>query len=1083
MPYLERIPPSQAATDHETTTENDSSSASPASQSADVPATLMTSSALRDEPNVVSDSDSSQEINPASLSAEHPREGVVPEEPSSQRQHEQMPSDEDLIMMVTAIFDNVMSAAELERRVFRRGGSVTTDDDDDNIHPNPFENDGDDDSESSGDYGFVSSEYESSEDEDSDDDDEDDEDSSEDDSVHTSQFDWERNTTKPYFSSRPFQNALIDAKFPVLRNDEGAIVALGDEWDSFLYCGRRLGRTAIPQSDGRCGPNNGPQCASCRRLQTNEKYKILEIIFPSLDRNLLTAALRKRGGNAFAACQFLETSCKNLPRVPPEVAFPGSRPGGIPEPCYPVSDSDARNVVAFFDGNISMATAKMALRKNEHNMEQAVTYILDKTNEQLAVETAQDVEQVTQYEDAVLAFQLKRRETIQEVATKLGSSNVKIPQDLKKELLTLVPEIDLSRVIPSAMEDGHGMVRPSDSSLKCTVCALTIGTKHTGSHYCPQCNHCEGCIQTKVVYKCPRMGNGGHLHPCPLQPMKIGPDRKGYICDIDGKGCLHSENHNLSYYCQECNFDVCAVCISQPAPVYYHRRLGRLMQLSDDEDEDEYSDSDEEEEEEVDDDAVSEASEENSIGPDTSPGPEPIHDDESSPPAESNELQGSDETLVADDPPQPPVAELQAVDQANEENSIEPNTSPRPDLIDSNKVSPPAESNEPRDSSDVPVTDDPSPLTANAQDQQEALREATAAESEGASESVEQAERLRDSDQATDANEPSERVAAVLPTDSDIVDSSQTQSIEVATPPLASQKESEVAIERVEQEVSPGDSDPGGAGRQTESAEAPPPRDSEHVDSLQAPSVEEATPTPATQAESERATEGGNDALGESQGENITDASNKDSEVSVPTFDLHERIAASRWSANSQEEDNKIEIIIGSGDVRAMERRLKRKQSSDSEELPVMRHNRPETLLTSKYATALETYVRKECPAASNIHHVESLLHLAQGNEKCCPSEAVCQAVSAGKMGIAATCLLAPMYGSKRKKAGEIRCFCGDTIDSKTAPDGAVGCLNGHALHPSCAADYLLSGGKPGMEYSPVLCESSIRLTFCSQSL
>ncbi len=25
-----------------------------------------------------------------------------------------------------------------------------------------------------------------------------------------------------------------------------------------LYCGRNLGMNAIPGSDGRCGPNNGP---------------------------------------------------------------------------------------------------------------------------------------------------------------------------------------------------------------------------------------------------------------------------------------------------------------------------------------------------------------------------------------------------------------------------------------------------------------------------------------------------------------------------------------------------------------------------------------------------------------------------------------------------------------------------------------------------------------------------------------------------------------------------------------------------------------------------------------------------------
>jgi hypothetical protein len=33
-----------------------------------------------------------------------------------------------------------------------------------------------------------------------------------------------------------------------------------------LYCGRRLGRDVIPGSDGRCGPNNGPQCADCKGL-------------------------------------------------------------------------------------------------------------------------------------------------------------------------------------------------------------------------------------------------------------------------------------------------------------------------------------------------------------------------------------------------------------------------------------------------------------------------------------------------------------------------------------------------------------------------------------------------------------------------------------------------------------------------------------------------------------------------------------------------------------------------------------------------------------------------------------------------
>jgi hypothetical protein len=33
-----------------------------------------------------------------------------------------------------------------------------------------------------------------------------------------------------------------------------------------LYCGRCLGVTVIPGSDGQCGPTNGPQCPDCRGM-------------------------------------------------------------------------------------------------------------------------------------------------------------------------------------------------------------------------------------------------------------------------------------------------------------------------------------------------------------------------------------------------------------------------------------------------------------------------------------------------------------------------------------------------------------------------------------------------------------------------------------------------------------------------------------------------------------------------------------------------------------------------------------------------------------------------------------------------
>jgi len=52
-------------------------------------------------------------------------------------------------------------------------------------------------------------------------------------------------------------------------NDEGAPVRPGRDvgCQNKYYCGRNLGERAIPGSDGRCGPSNGPQCASCKRFQ------------------------------------------------------------------------------------------------------------------------------------------------------------------------------------------------------------------------------------------------------------------------------------------------------------------------------------------------------------------------------------------------------------------------------------------------------------------------------------------------------------------------------------------------------------------------------------------------------------------------------------------------------------------------------------------------------------------------------------------------------------------------------------------------------------------------------------------------
>uniref|UniRef100_A0A7S4R077 PA domain-containing protein n=1 Tax=Alexandrium monilatum TaxID=311494 RepID=A0A7S4R077_9DINO len=58
-----------------------------------------------------------------------------------------------------------------------------------------------------------------------------------------------------------------------LVNDEGFCVRLGaaEGFQDRFYCSRFLGTEVIPDSDGRCGPDDGPQCPSCARFQTTRQ--------------------------------------------------------------------------------------------------------------------------------------------------------------------------------------------------------------------------------------------------------------------------------------------------------------------------------------------------------------------------------------------------------------------------------------------------------------------------------------------------------------------------------------------------------------------------------------------------------------------------------------------------------------------------------------------------------------------------------------------------------------------------------------------------------------------------------------------
>eukprot|EP00928_Gymnodinium_smaydae_P043808 TRINITY_DN29288_c0_g1_i1.p1 TRINITY_DN29288_c0_g1~~TRINITY_DN29288_c0_g1_i1.p1 ORF type:complete len:481 (+),score=46.50 TRINITY_DN29288_c0_g1_i1:56-1498(+) len=61
------------------------------------------------------------------------------------------------------------------------------------------------------------------------------------------------------------RNICVQCLFPGKCNDEGNFVAPGRDETSKFYCGRLCSN--LSGSNGRCGPNNGPQCAACERFQ------------------------------------------------------------------------------------------------------------------------------------------------------------------------------------------------------------------------------------------------------------------------------------------------------------------------------------------------------------------------------------------------------------------------------------------------------------------------------------------------------------------------------------------------------------------------------------------------------------------------------------------------------------------------------------------------------------------------------------------------------------------------------------------------------------------------------------------------
>jgi len=219
--------------------------------------------------------------------------------------------------------------------------------------------------------------------------------------------------------------------------------------------------------------------------------------------------------------------------------------------------------------------------------------------------------------------------------------------------------------------------------------------------------------------------------------------------------------------------------------------------------------------------------------------------------------------------------------------------------------------------------------------------------------------------------------------------------------------------------------------------------------------------------------------IGEEKEGDDNEEEEEEEELAKPFFD-HEaarKTVAARWegACGDLEPPKSPSIILGVGAV-----------GSPQETSPTFhdrtRENEPKNLTTpadgklsneAEDALILFKHSQPTDVAAADVTHVEDLLRRVAtplSRDSSLSYATLLDAISAGKLGIAGSMLLSRAYApvctpcddgpNEESKDEQVNCWCGDPINSSTSPSGAVGCLGGHAMHASCAADLLLGGGK-----------------------
>mmetsp|Transcript_44796 Transcript_44796/g.136750 ORF Transcript_44796/g.136750 Transcript_44796/m.136750 type:complete len:2045 (-) Transcript_44796:355-6489(-) len=257
---------------------------------------------------------------------------------------------------------------------------------------------------------------------------------------------------------------LAVPSFPPLLNSASVPVALGRRGDHIhtIYCGRRLGRDAIPGSDGRCGPDDGPQCTECRDLEVGGvgRREVLRRAVPGLEvlfledtvlqsrgegggqedngteedartktsrarsrvDAILTLVLRQSGGLVPAALTYLKERTSGALRAvdPLNVALPPlSLSDDGDNNNNGVSDADIQTLQETL--GLDPLSARLALRRHSGDVQRAAAFALDEP-EELGRSIVEEREREERREREREEVRATRQRALQEACSVAGGS-------------------------------------------------------------------------------------------------------------------------------------------------------------------------------------------------------------------------------------------------------------------------------------------------------------------------------------------------------------------------------------------------------------------------------------------------------------------------------------------------------------------------------------------------------------------------------------------------------------------------------------------------------------------------------------